>query len=206
MCWISDYNKDYGASPIEAEKQRNISIFSDLELMTALFGKKYAAKACEMFSSKDIDYVKEIKETDSFKLKAIFELGRRHFGNASITIQTPEDIHRVMSHIAYDNQESMHVILLDGAHSVMDKIMVTKGLLNRTMVHPREIFAPAIKNRAASIVVVHNHPSGNPIPSEEDKAVTTKLVEAGKILGIGVLDHVIIARKGYYSFVEHSLM
>lgn len=206
MCWISDYNKDYGASPIEAEKQRDISIFSDLELMTALFGKKYAAKACEMFSSKNIDYVKEIKETDSFKLKAIFELGRRHFGNASITIQEPEDIYKIMSHIAYDNQESMHVILLDGAHNILDRIMITKGLLNRTMVHPREIFSPAIEKRAAAIVIAHNHPSGHLEPSEEDKAATTKLIETGKIIGIDVLDHVIISTRGYYSFVEHSLM
>ena len=82
------------------------------------------------------------------------------------------------------------VVMLNGAHEVLGTFVATVGLLNRTIVHPREVYAPAIKERAAAIAIAHNHPSGNVTPSEEDKDVTIRIKKAGDILGIKLLDHV----------------
>jgi len=98
--------------------------------------------------------------------------------------------------------EGFYVIELDGAHEVIRVRTVTKGLVNRTMVHAREVFRNAIKDNAVAIVVAHNHPSGQVEPSAEDDQITKRLVEAGEIIGIPVLDHVIVARCGYFSYLE----
>ncbi|QEN03338.1 DNA repair protein RadC [Thiospirochaeta perfilievii] len=104
----------------------------------------------------------------------------------------------------YRDLEKEHFIVatLNGAHEVISVRLITIGILNRTLIHPREVFRPAIADNSASIILVHNHPSGNIEPSEEDKLVTKRLVNAGDILGIKVLDHMIIGTKDYYSFAE----
>lgn len=107
-------------------------------------------------------------------------------------------------------QESFYVVTLDGAHKPIKALEVTKGLVNRTLVHPREIFRDAILDSAISILVAHNHPSGTLEPSTEDKEITRKLKQAGEIIGIDVLDHLIVdssgRSKGYYSFAEHGII
>jgi DNA repair protein RadC len=97
-------------------------------------------------------------------------------------------------------------VFLDGAHNIIGHKVISEGLLNRTIVHPREVFREAILQNCAAVVVAHNHPSGNLEPSDEDTEITKRLSEAAKILGIHLLDHVIISRKGYFSFQEHSIM
>ena len=111
-----------------------------------------------------------------------------------------------MLHFSSRDQEHFITIMLNGAHEVIDSFISTIGLLNKTIVHPREVFAPAIKNRAAAIAIAHNHPSGSLEPSEEDKQVTMRLINAGEILGIRVIDHIVFSSRGYYSFLEHSLI
>ena len=96
--------------------------------------------------------------------------------------------------------------MLNGAHEVIGTIVATIGLLNRTIVHPREVFADAIRNRAAAVAVAHNHPSGNTEPSNEDIEVTERLKKAGDLLGIRVIDHIVFTDAKYYSFLEHGLM
>ena len=96
-------------------------------------------------------------------------------------------------------QEEFHVVCLDARHQVMGTYRVTVGAVDRSLVHPREVFRPAIKDASKAVIVVHNHPSGDPAPSEEDFTVTTRLEEAGKALGIALLDHIIVARKGAVS-------
>ena len=96
-------------------------------------------------------------------------------------------------------QEEFHVVCLDARHQVMGTHRITVGALDRSLVHPREVFRPAIKDASKAVIVVHNHPSGDPAPSEEDFTVTTRLEEAGKALGIALLDHIIVARKGAVS-------
>ena len=95
---------------------------------------------------------------------------------------------------------------LNGAHEVVGTLVATIGLLNRTIVHPREVFSEAIHKRAAAIAIAHNHPSGNVEPSEDDKDVTVRIVKCGDILGIKVIDHIVFSEDKYYSFLEHGLM
>jgi DNA repair protein RadC len=99
-------------------------------------------------------------------------------------------------------RESFHVLMLDGRHRLIALEEVSVGTLTASLVHPREVFRGAIRHAAASILLVHNHPSGDPSPSAEDRAVTERLYGAGELLGISVIDHVIVAAEGYFSFRE----
>ncbi|HSW60988.1 MAG TPA: JAB domain-containing protein, partial [bacterium] len=103
-------------------------------------------------------------------------------------------------------QEHFIMVTLDGANNVINVRVVFIGTLNKSMVHPREVFAPALADRAASIVIAHNHPSGDPEPSIEDILMTRKLKEAGEIIGIEIIDHVIITKKNHYSFQGNGKM
>jgi DNA repair protein RadC len=102
-------------------------------------------------------------------------------------------------------QEQFHVLILDNKHRVIHEKMITLGTLNQSLIHPREIFAPAIELRAASIILIHCHPSGDTKPSKQDIEITKRLSEVGEIMGIKVLDHVIIG-DNYFSFVDQDLM
>jgi len=99
-------------------------------------------------------------------------------------------------------QEVFSVLLLDSRHRLIREVEVSRGSLNQSLVHPREVFAPAVREAAAAILVVHNHPSGDPRPSREDHEVTRRLARAGEVLGVPVLDHVVVATGGYTSFAE----
>lgn len=109
---------------------------------------------------------------------------------------------------AYGRKQQEHfiVILLDGAHHVIKQELATIGLVNRTLVHPREVFAPALINRATAVILCHNHPSGNLEPSADDMECTSRLRKAGALLGIEVLDHVIIGKDTWHSMMEHGEM
>ncbi len=98
------------------------------------------------------------------------------------------------------------VLLLNARHELQGRETVSIGSLNASIVHPREVFQPAILHSAASIVLVHNHPSGDPEPSEEDLSITKRLVQVGELVGIGVLDHVIVAERGVVSFRSRQLL
>ena len=102
--------------------------------------------------------------------------------------------------------EEFHVAVLDAQHRLERDITVTRGILNSSLVHPREVFREAIAERAAAIILVHNHPSGDPTPSPDDRVVTEQLVQAGRVLDIPVQDHVIIGRGRYMSFAEAGLL
>ena len=105
--------------------------------------------------------------------------------------------------ISDGKQEELHVLTLDTKNHVIDSHRITIGTLNASLVHPREVFRPAITDAAASIIIVHNHPSGDPTPSKEDHAVTKRLTEVGKTLGIDLLDHIVVAKDGAVSVREH---
>ena len=148
---------------------------------------------------------KAIRKAKAAVIEAALELGRRVRGKGR-TITCPKDIYLEVRHFATRSQESLIVIALNGAHEVTGAIVATVGLLNRTIVHPREVFAEPIKNRAAAIAIAHNHPSGNIEPSQDDKDVTQRIVRCGEILGIKVLEHIVFSDEKYYSFLEHGLM
>ena len=118
----------------------------------------------------------------------------RYSDGAVIRVRTPQEIYGLCRDIQQSAQEAFIVVDLNAKNNVIDKRLVTLGLLDASLVHPREVFRGAIVNNAAAVVVVHNHPSGDPTPSAEDIRITRQLVEAGKVLSIRVLDHVVIGR------------
>jgi DNA repair protein RadC len=122
-------------------------------------------------------------------------------------ISSPRDAFGALTRYANARNERFLVLTLDGAHQLIATRIVSIGLVNRTVVHPREVFFPAIKDNAVAIIVAHNHPSGRLDASPEDIEITRRLREAGEILGISLLDHVIFHKKsGFFSFVEHGLL
>ena len=124
----------------------------------------------------------------------------------ALKVSGPSDLMPVLARYASKRQEHFVAVLLDGAQQVIRIKVVTIGLLNRTLAHSREVFRPALLESAASLILVHNHPSGLMEPSREDREMTSRMAQAGKLLGIEVLDHLIISTKGYYSFKESGDM
>jgi DNA repair protein RadC len=143
-------------------------------------------------------------------IHAALELGRRlavESRDQSAPVKSPRDVFEAFSPKLQDLPvEEFHVAVLDSQHRIDRDITVTRGILNSSLVHPREVFREAIAERAAAIVLVHNHPSGDPTPSPDDRLVTEQLVAAGRLLDIPVHDHVIIGRGRYVSFAEAGLL
>ena len=139
-------------------------------------------------------------------LIAAFEISRRlaaHRLAAGDSIRSPEDVHRHFYPRLRDHlRECFVAVLLDGRHRVIREVLISQGTLTASLVHPREVFRPALREAAAALILVHNHPSGDPRPSREDRDVTHRLVQAGEVLGVRVLDHVVVAERGYHSFSE----
>ncbi|RAV02712.1 DNA repair protein RadC [Paenibacillus sp. YN15] len=122
-------------------------------------------------------------------------------------IRSPRDIFELMRfEIGMENKEFFYILLLDTKNKVISKELISIGSLNATIVHPREVFNAAIRQSAASILCVHNHPSGDPTPSQEDIQLTNRLAEAGKIVGIELLDHLVISGSDYVSLKEKGLI
>ena len=118
-----------------------------------------------------------------------------------IRIRQPEDIYSAVRRWAGRKEENFLVVTLNGAHELIKVHHITKGLVNRTIIHPRECFYPAIRDYASSVAVIHNHPSGNVEPSFDDEKITERLSQAASILGFNFLDHLIIARNdSFFSF------
>lgn len=143
-------------------------------------------------------------------IHAALELGRRmvlEHRDESAPVRSPRDVVGIYASRLEDLPvEEFHVAVLDAQHRLERDITVTRGILNSSLVHPREVFREAIAERAAAIILVHNHPSGDPSPSADDRNVTDQLVAAGRLLDIPVHDHVIIGRGRYTSFAEAGLL
>lgn len=141
---------------------------------------------------------------------AALELGRRmalEARDAGAPLRSPKDVAVAFTPRLQDLPvEEFHVAILDSQHRLERDVLVTRGLLNSSLVHPREVFREAIAERAAAVILVHNHPSGDPTPSAEDRAVTEQLVAAGRLLDIPVHDHIVIGRGRYVSFAEAGLL
>lgn len=143
-------------------------------------------------------------------IHASLELGRRMAAEGweeGVPVRSPRDVVAFYAARMEDlSVEEFHVAVLDAQHRIERDITVTRGILNASLVHPREVFRQAIAERAAAVILVHNHPSGDPSPSTDDRAVTEQLVAAGRLLDIPVHDHVIIGRGRYTSFAESGLL
>lgn len=144
------------------------------------------------------------------RVAAALELGRRlarEEPEERARIRGPGDVYERCAPTLRDlTQEEFRVLLLSTQHAVIRELVVTRGILDASVVHPREVFKAAVVESAAAVILVHNHPSGDPLPSAEDRNVTRQLVEAGRLLGIPVLDHIVIGDGRYVSFIESGLM
>jgi len=154
-------------------------------------------------SLKDIDGVGVAKAS---QIIAAIEFSKRFLIKDRIKISCSNDIIKMTEELKDKKQEYFVTFTLDGAHNLIEKRIVFIGTLNQNLVHPREIFADAITDRAAGILFVHNHPSGNTEPSKEDISITDRLIEVGKLIGIDVVDHIIISKDGYFSFIEKGMI
>jgi len=143
-------------------------------------------------------------------VQAALELGRRmavEARAAGVPLRGPSDVAAAFAPRLQDLPvEEFHVAILDAQHRLERDVLITRGLLNSSLVHPREVFREAIAERAAAVILVHNHPSGDPTPSAEDRAVTEQLVAAGRLLDIPVHDHIIVGRGRFMSFAEAGLL
>jgi DNA repair protein RadC len=135
---------------------------------------------------------------------AMLEFGRRRYGSFSVRIKKPLDIFTLVRHYADRKQERFISLSLNGAHEVLAVRIVTIGLVNKTIVHPREVFADLIQDRAAAFCVAHNHPSGQLESSPDDIEVTEQLKSAAQILGLHFVDHVIFSENAWWSFRENG--
>jgi len=207
--------------PREKAKNYGISVLNDKELLKILIGSGQKDCPLERIAENLMKLLDAPGETPSLEsilkirgmglarsslILAALEFSRRHYLSQNARITHPETIYNLLSHMSDRRQECFFTISLNGAHEHIKTRQISQGLVNRTIVHPREIFADPITDRAASIVISHNHPSGNLDPSPEDIDITKRTIKAGNILGIPVLDHIIFSSKGYFSFMEEGLM
>ena len=183
------------------------SVMNIAQELLARFGN---IKAISQATIEELSEIKGIGLAKAAQLKACFELGRREdlepeFKNYDI--KDPEAVVKAIRTSIKDKaKEHFKLILLNPRNKIIGISTISIGTLNASLVHPREVFKDAIVHSASSVVLAHNHPSGDPEPSEDDLKITKKLVESGKILGIEVLDHIIIARNGFKSFKEGGLI
>ena len=203
--------------PREKLKKFGVEHLTDLELLRILIGSGNKQASAEQIAKRLLALLREHGDVISYQdiltiqgmgpaktceIIALFELGRRYLIPAERpVISSPDEAYKQLDYLKSKKQECFAVLTLDGANRLIDNLVVFQGTLNQSLIHPREIFAKAIEDRAASIILAHNHPSGNPEPSEEDKRVTKKLKEAGNLLGIDVLDHLIITNQGYTTII-----
>lgn len=205
--------------PREKAQKYGINNLSDRELISLMLGSGSKANPVEKLSKHILDLIDKTNGTFSIDdlltikgvgrakatlLSAAMEFSRRRLSHKVTTVSYPTDILPSIRHYVTRPQEYFIAVLLNGAHEIIKTDIVSIGILNRTLIHPREVFSDALKERAASVILAHNHPSGNLEPSPEDLEVTRRLVEVGELIGIKVLDHIIFSQKDYYSFLEHS--
>ena len=216
-------NSTLPSQPREKASMSGIESLSDTELIALIIGSgtkksgvlEVAEQACyildnatsELIGTQDLLLALHgLGDVKAMRISAALELGRRRYAPGPRPIRCPEDAWNCIRHYGDRRQEFFFVLCLNGARELNNYEIVTKGLLNRSLVHPREVFAPAIENRSASVLVAHNHPSGNLRPSNEDKDVTERLRDAGAILGIDIVDHIIFSHLEFYSFKQEGLL
>ena len=158
----------------------------------------------------EFEQVKGVGEAKAITVMAAIELGRRVTTLAPVErpiIRTPDDVAALlMPRFRYETKESFIAILLSTKNHVLKTPVISVGSLNASIVHPRELFREAINASAAAVILAHNHPSGDPAPSPEDVSLTRKLVDAGKLLDIPVLDHIVLGDGKYISFKEKGIL
>jgi DNA repair protein RadC len=213
---ISDIPKS--DRPREKMQAKGPAALSDHELLAILLGS--GTKGSDVMTVavrilKVLDGNKELSLEDLQKIEGVgpakatliaaaLEFARRRIRPEGLKITFPADVLPLIQHYGDRKQEHFICVSINGANEVIKSRVVSVGLVNKTQVHPREVFADPITDRASAIIVAHNHPSGTLNPSAEDKEITGQLKASGEVLGIRLLDHIIFNQRGYYSFLEHG--
>jgi DNA repair protein RadC len=203
--------------PREKLLRKGAAALSDQELLAVLLGKgtrdmdvmKLAGKLLKVIDERGLGVQPEdfrefdgVGDAKATLLVAALEFARRRIKPATVKIETPADLLPLVRHYADRRQEHFLCASLNGANEVLNIRVVSIGLIDRAPVHPREVFADALSERASAIIVAHNHPAGSLEPSPADVEATKQLKAAGVVMGIALLDHIIFNRIGYFSFLE----
>ena len=170
---------------------------------------KHSKKRLLQMTYQDLVKIGGIDSAKATTLLAAFELSKRamEVNDTNLpTIVTPKDVVAQLTDLRHNKKEHFVALYLNARNQLVHKETISMGTLNTNLVHPREVFEPALKHSAAGIMVAHNHPSGDPKPSEDDLEITKRLAEAGKMMGVELLDHVIIAVNNHFSFKEGRLI
>ncbi|HNW46410.1 MAG TPA: DNA repair protein RadC [Thermotogota bacterium] len=180
-------------------KERGVTVLAEA-CMEKYGGSLYAL---ERETLEGLSQLKGIGEVKAITIKSALELGVRYYKERLLQrtkITEPEDVFVFCLEMSMLDQEHVRVLSLDSKNRVIGLDDVTKGTVNASLIHPREVFRKAILNSAVAIILVHNHPSGDPYPSEEDRKITEKITQSGELLSIPCRDHVIIGRGSFFSF------
>jgi DNA repair protein RadC len=206
--------------PREKLREKGAAALTDEELVAAILGmgtagidvrtisRQVAGLICEHREGLTLDHLLSVPGmglAKSGQILSAFELARRHLMKETIKIECAADLLPLLADIRLKSQEHFICISLNGANELIEKRIVTIGLLDRSLVHPRDVYADVLTDRAAAVIFAHNHPSGDLQPSDADLKTQEQLIQAAKILGIRVLDHVIVSKKGYFSFQEAGI-
>lgn len=170
--------------------------------------KEYGNNA--ILNEKDVNKIKRLlnlNDVHACQIIACFELGRRFFSKTKeVYIKNPEDVFRYLQDMRNLNKEHFRGLYLDVKNKIIHDEIISIGTLDANLIHPRDVFHPAINKFSAGIILAHNHPSGDPTPSKEDIELTKRLVEIGKIMDIEILDHIIIGQNGFKSLKEEGII
>ena len=207
--------------PREKLLKKGASALKDYELVAILLGTGIKGKDViklskeivklfqDNFTTLNIEKLLQVHGLGTAKasqLISAIELSKRYLIKENKKISNASDVYEELKEYRNKQQEYFLCIYLDGANHICQTRIITIGTLNQSLVHPREVFAPAVENRCASIIVAHNHPSGVLKPSREDMLVTDRLKQSGKLLGIELLDHIVFGKDGYFSMKDEGVL
>ncbi len=208
--------------PREKLRKHGPAALKNYELMAVILGKgtkregilelsqrimdQYGEQA--IFTEGDVGKIEKVlglSPVQACQVVAAFELGKRLFGRPTeVFLRSPEEVFEYAKDMARLKQEHLRGLYLDTRNRLIRDEVITIGTLNESLAHPREIFHPAVETHAAAIILVHNHPSGDPFPSRDDIELTKQIYEASRLMEIEILDHVIVGNKRYYSLKENT--
>lgn len=210
--------KSYYLQVQEETQQYGLEHVGIKELLALIIGAKANLALCQELALMPVNRlmamgVNELRRlgassATATRLEAIFQLTKRLQATeqSGQPVSSPSDVAQALAFIANEEQEHMVVLMLNTKNIIKKKLIVTKGTVNSSLIHPREVFKSAIRENASAIIIGHNHPSGDPTPSREDIEVTKRMKAAGETVGIELMDHVIIGTNGYRSLKEMGII
>jgi DNA repair protein RadC len=207
--------------PREKLQRKGVAALSDFELLEALIGsgtkgadvgyiakqiQKRLQKGADSVTYENLTTIKGVSIATAGKIMSALELARRHLVRDVTPLKTQQDVLARLGDIRTKQQEYFVCLSLDGGRRLIAQRTITVGTLDSVLAHPREVFADAIVDRAACVIVAHNHPSGDPRPSTKDITLTQQLAAAGQLLGVELYDHIILTKTEQFSYRQHHLL